>query len=76
MMGRTTLREVREALAAARSGEAKPTPVAPTVDELEALARLLEGHAGETSEASPVAGASAKAPPEGPNQALQKTGGA
>lgn len=67
MIGRTTLREVREALAAARSGEAKPTPAASTVEELEGLARQLEGHAGESSEVLPVAGASTKAPPEEPD---------
>ena len=48
MMGRTTLREVREALAAARSGQAMPPSASPTVDELESLARLLEASVGET----------------------------
>jgi hypothetical protein len=48
MMGRTTLREVREALAAARSGQAKPPSASPTVDELESLVRLLEAGASET----------------------------
>ncbi len=41
MIGRMTLREIREALAAARRGETQgPTPL--TADELEALARSLE----------------------------------
>ena len=57
MMGRTTLREVREALAAARTGEAKPPSTSPTADELEALVRLLEGGASET----PTAGRSPSA---------------
>lgn len=47
MMGRTTLREIREALAAAKAGEAKPSPVASTAEELETLARSLEGQSNE-----------------------------
>ena len=47
MTGRETLREIREALAAARSGERVP-PSAPAVaEELEALARSLETSRGE-----------------------------
>ncbi len=42
MMGRMTLREVREALAAARARGPKAPPTGPTVEELESLARLLE----------------------------------
>jgi hypothetical protein len=41
-MGRMTLREVREALAAAKAGRTKAAARAPTVEELESLARLLE----------------------------------
>jgi hypothetical protein len=42
MMGRMTLREVREALAAAKARGTKAPETAPTVEELESLARLLE----------------------------------
>jgi hypothetical protein len=43
MMGRMTLREVREALAAAKANEgAKASAPVPIVQELESLARLLE----------------------------------
>jgi hypothetical protein len=46
MMGRMTLREVREALAAARAKKGAATPAAaPTVRELESLARRLEREA-------------------------------
>ena len=44
MMGHMTLREVREALAAAKSRRTK-APATPTVEELESLARLLEQEA-------------------------------
>jgi hypothetical protein len=58
MMGRMTLREVREALAAAKARDGKAPATAPTVAELESLARLLEREAG--------AGAPAEEPrPEG-----------
>jgi hypothetical protein len=47
MTGRETLREIREALAAARAGERVP-PSAPAVaEELEALARSLEASGGK-----------------------------
>lgn len=42
MMGRMTLREVREALAAAKARGANAPATTPTVTELESLARLLE----------------------------------
>ena len=42
MMGRMTLREVREALAAAKAKGTKAPATSPTVEELESLARLLE----------------------------------
>jgi hypothetical protein len=45
MMGRMTLREVREALASAKSKSAKVPTTAPTVAELESLARVLEREA-------------------------------
>jgi hypothetical protein len=45
MMGRMTLREVREALAAAKARGRKPSAKSPTVKELESLARLLEREA-------------------------------
>jgi hypothetical protein len=45
MMGRMTLREVREALAAAKAKGAKAAAKSPTVKELESLARLLEREA-------------------------------
>jgi hypothetical protein len=52
MMGRMTLREVREALAAAKAKKgAKASTAVPVVQELESLARFLEREAGaETSE--------------------------
>jgi hypothetical protein len=53
MMGRMTLREVREALAAAKARGAKASIAAPTVAELEALARLLER---EAEAGAPTAG--------------------
>ena len=47
MTGRTTLREIREALAAARAGVEGP-PSAPAVaEELESLARSLEVSRGK-----------------------------
>ena len=71
MMGRTTLREVRETLAAARSGQVKPASASPTVDELESLARLLE--AGESeAPAAPIV----EILPGKPNQIPGQTGGA
>jgi hypothetical protein len=45
MMGRMTLREVREALAAAKARRTKAPAKAPTVQELESLVRLLEQEA-------------------------------
>ena len=42
MMGRMTLREIREALAAAKAKKGPKVAVAPIVRELESLARLLE----------------------------------
>jgi hypothetical protein len=45
MMGRMTLREVREALAAAKAKGTKAPATSPTVEELESLARLLEREA-------------------------------
>jgi hypothetical protein len=42
MIGRMTLREVREAMAAAKASGAKGSVTAPTIQELESLARLLE----------------------------------
>lgn len=45
MMGRMTLREVREALAAAKAKGTKASVKSPTVKELELLARILEGEA-------------------------------
>jgi len=63
MIGRMTLREVRKALAAARGKEAKPSATAPTVEELESLARVLERQVAARSTASPLAGARAEEPP-------------
>jgi hypothetical protein len=70
MMGRMTLREVREALAAAKARGTKAPPTAPTVEELESLARILEREA--------EAAAPAEEPrPEGrPNKVLPRTAGA
>jgi hypothetical protein len=45
MMGRMTLREVREALAAAKARGTKAPATASVVEELESLARLLEREA-------------------------------
>jgi len=45
MMGRMSLREVREALAAAKARGRKASAKSPTVEELESLARLLEREA-------------------------------
>ena len=45
MMGRMSLREVREALAVAKAKGTKAPAPAPTVEELESLARLLEQEA-------------------------------
>jgi hypothetical protein len=45
MMGRMSLREVREALAAAKARGAKASAKSPTVEELESLAKLLEREA-------------------------------
>jgi hypothetical protein len=42
MMGRMTLREIRDALAAAKARGAKTLAKSPTVEELESLVRLLE----------------------------------
>jgi hypothetical protein len=64
MIGRMTLREIREALEAARRGETRG-PTALTVEELEALARTLEAQASATAAAPPAAGAPTEAPPAG-----------
>lgn len=62
MTGRSTLREIREALAAARAGEQLP-PSAPAVaEELEALARSLEESRGKPP--VPPASAPAETPTE------------
>jgi hypothetical protein len=54
MMGRMTLREVREALAAAKARRTKAPAKSPTVAELESLARLLEREAeGEVAAKEP-----------------------
>ena len=45
MMGRMTLREIREALAAAKAKEKKAPTKSPIVEELESLARRLEREA-------------------------------
>lgn len=45
MMGRMTLREVREALVAAKAKGTKASAKTPTVKELESLARFLEREA-------------------------------
>ena len=45
MMGRMSLREVREALAAAKARGRKGSAKSPTVAELESLARILEQEA-------------------------------
>jgi hypothetical protein len=45
MMGRKTLREVREALAAAKAKGKKAPATSPIVEELESLARRLEQEA-------------------------------
>ena len=45
MMGRMTLREVREALAAAKARRTKASATVPTVEELELLIRRLEQEA-------------------------------
>jgi hypothetical protein len=45
MMGRMTLREIREALAAAKGKRKKAPTKSPIVEELESLARLLEQEA-------------------------------
>ena len=45
MMGRMSLREVREALAAAKARRRKGSAKSPTVEELESLARRLEQEA-------------------------------
>jgi hypothetical protein len=61
MMGRTTLREIRDALTAARRGGGKPTPPTPTAEELEALAQTLKGSAAEMT-ADPTAKATGEQP--------------
>jgi hypothetical protein len=47
MTGRETLREIRDALAAARAGEWVPPSAPPVAEELEALARSLEKSGGQ-----------------------------
>ena len=70
MMGRTTLREIREALAAAQTGEGK-SPPPPLATELESLARLLEYQANVTPAGPPTPGPTAEVPPV--NRASQGT---
>lgn len=41
MMGNTTLREIREALAVAKAGKAVPSSPTNIVEELEALSQML-----------------------------------
>jgi hypothetical protein len=53
MMERMTLREVQEALAAAKARRTKISAPSPTVEELEALARLLERDAAAVSQQTP-----------------------
>ena len=66
MMGPTTLREVKEALAAGAARPPAATPAtSPVADELEALARSLAA-AAATSDVRPAA-----AVPEEPNQPQQ-----
>jgi hypothetical protein len=62
MTGRVTLREVRKALAAARASGAKESATPPTIQELEALARLLERQAAADATASPTAAAPTEEP--------------
>ena len=62
MMSRVTLREVRKALAAARVKGAKALATAPTVEELESLARVLEQQAAAKS----TVPSAARAPGEEP----------
>lgn len=69
MMDRTTLREVKEALAAARLGESKPTAT-PMTAELEALAEALKSEVRN----SPLEGDSVESPTEEPNKPLVPTG--
>jgi hypothetical protein len=45
MMGHMSLREIREALAAAKSRKSKASAKSPTVEELESLVKLLEQEA-------------------------------
>ena len=63
MMGRTTLREIREALAAAKAGEAEPAPAASTAEELDVLARSLKSQSKERPVAAPLASPPTEAPP-------------
>jgi hypothetical protein len=51
MTSRTTLKEIRETLAAAKGKKGPKTAVAPVVGELESLAQLLER---EVDEGQPV----------------------
>jgi hypothetical protein len=60
MMGRTTLREVREALAAAKKRGAAAPAKSPTVEELESLIRLLEREAKAKLNAKAEIGATAE----------------
>lgn len=50
-----TLREVREALAAARAGEGPSPSADPTVEELEALVRALADEASAAKSGPPTA---------------------
>ena len=54
MMGRTTLREIREKLAAARNGKPSAIPATSPVGELEALAKLLEEQRDERAKDTPT----------------------
>jgi hypothetical protein len=59
MMGRVTLREVREALAAAKAKGTRASKTSPIVKELKSLARVLEreAKAGAPDEAPTGTGA-------------------
>lgn len=52
MMGHTTLREIREAIAAAKAKGSKASRKSPIVKELEALARRLEQEVKEGGDAN------------------------
>jgi hypothetical protein len=62
MTGRTTLKEARDALEAAKAGEPVPVSAPPVADELDALTRKL----AEGADAKPAA----DGPPHGPESSL------